>query len=44
MWPPPGLFLTTMPERAYVPELTILPTEIQALGETSAASQPVSDV
>jgi NAD(P)-dependent dehydrogenase (short-subunit alcohol dehydrogenase family) len=38
------LFLATLPERAYVPELTILPTEIQALGKTSAASPPVSDV
>ncbi|MDP8949692.1 MAG: SDR family NAD(P)-dependent oxidoreductase, partial [Actinomycetota bacterium] len=38
------VFLATLPERAYVPELTILPTEIQALGKTSAASPPVSDV
>ena len=44
MWPPPGLFLTTLPECTYVPELTILPMEIQTLGKTSAASQLVSDV
>jgi NAD(P)-dependent dehydrogenase (short-subunit alcohol dehydrogenase family) len=36
------LFLATLPPRAYVPELTILPTEIQALGKTSTASPPVS--
>jgi NAD(P)-dependent dehydrogenase (short-subunit alcohol dehydrogenase family) len=36
------LFLATLPERAYVPELTILPTEIQALGKTSTASPPVA--
>jgi NAD(P)-dependent dehydrogenase (short-subunit alcohol dehydrogenase family) len=35
-------FLATLPPRAYVPELTILPTEIQALGKTSTASPPVS--
>ena len=35
------LFLATLPERAYVPELTILPTEMQALGKTSTASPPV---
>ena len=28
------LFLATLPPRAYVPELTILPTELQALGGT----------
>ena len=33
-------FLATLPPRAYVPELTILPTEIQALGKTSSASPP----
>jgi NAD(P)-dependent dehydrogenase (short-subunit alcohol dehydrogenase family) len=33
-------FLATLPARAYVPELTILPTEIQALGKTSTASPP----
>jgi NAD(P)-dependent dehydrogenase (short-subunit alcohol dehydrogenase family) len=34
------LFLVTLPPRAYVPELTILPTEIQALGKTSTATPP----
>jgi len=33
-------FLATLPPRAYVPELTILPTEIQALGKTSSATPP----
>ena len=33
-------FLATLPERAYVPELTILPTAIQALGKTSTATPP----
>lgn len=28
------LFLVTLPPRAYVPELTILPTQLQALGDT----------
>src|SRR5215218_3721040 len=36
------LFLATLPPRAYVPQLTILPTEIQALGKTSTATPPVS--
>jgi NAD(P)-dependent dehydrogenase (short-subunit alcohol dehydrogenase family) len=36
------LFLATLPERAYVPELTILPTAIQALGKTSTATPPVA--
>jgi NAD(P)-dependent dehydrogenase (short-subunit alcohol dehydrogenase family) len=36
------LFLATLPERAYVPELTILPTAIQALGKTSTATPPTS--
>jgi NAD(P)-dependent dehydrogenase (short-subunit alcohol dehydrogenase family) len=36
------LFLATLPARAYVPELTILPTEIQALGKTSTATPPVA--
>jgi NAD(P)-dependent dehydrogenase (short-subunit alcohol dehydrogenase family) len=36
------LFLATLPERAYVPELTILPTEIQALGKSSTATPPVA--
>ena len=35
-------FLASLPERAYVPELTILPTGIQALGKTSTATPPVS--
>ncbi len=35
-------FLATLPPRAYVPELTILPTEIQALGKTSTATPPVA--
>jgi NAD(P)-dependent dehydrogenase (short-subunit alcohol dehydrogenase family) len=38
------LFLATLPERAYVPEMTILPTAIQALGKSSSASPPVPDV
>ena len=29
------LFLATLPPRAYVPELTMVPTAIQALGKTS---------
>ena len=32
--------LATLPERAYIPELTILPTAIQALGKTSTATPP----
>ena len=36
------LFLATLPERAYVPELTILPTAIQALGKTSTATPPTT--
>jgi NADP-dependent 3-hydroxy acid dehydrogenase YdfG len=36
------LFLATLPERAYIPELTILPTAIQALGKTSTATPPVA--
>jgi NAD(P)-dependent dehydrogenase (short-subunit alcohol dehydrogenase family) len=35
------LFLATLPERAYIPELTILPTALQALGKTSTATPPV---
>jgi NAD(P)-dependent dehydrogenase (short-subunit alcohol dehydrogenase family) len=35
-------FLATLPPRAYVPELTILPTEIQAMGKTSTATPPVA--
>jgi NAD(P)-dependent dehydrogenase (short-subunit alcohol dehydrogenase family) len=37
------LFLATLPERAYVPEMTILPTAIQALGKSSTASPPVPE-
>lgn len=36
------LFLATLPPRAYVPELTMVPTAIQALGKTSTATPPVS--
>lgn len=35
------LFLATLPPRAYVPELTIVPTTLQALGKTSVATPPV---
>jgi NAD(P)-dependent dehydrogenase (short-subunit alcohol dehydrogenase family) len=38
------LFLATLPERAYVPEITILPTAIQALGKSSTASPPPPEV
>ncbi len=34
------LFLATLPPRAYVPELTMVPTMIQALGKTSTATPP----
>lgn len=37
------LFLATLPPRAYVPELTILPTALQALGKSSTASPPVPE-
>ena len=37
------LFLATLPPRAYVPELTILPTRLQALGKTSTASPPLPE-
>jgi NAD(P)-dependent dehydrogenase (short-subunit alcohol dehydrogenase family) len=36
------LFLATLPPHAYVPELTMVPTAIQALGKTSTATPPVS--
>ena len=36
------LFLATLPPRAYVPELVMVPTEIQALGKTSTATPPVA--
>ena len=35
------LFLATLPPRAYVPELTMVPTAIQALGKTSTATPPI---
>ena len=35
------LFLATLPPRAYVPELTMLATMIQALGKTSTAIPPL---
>ena len=35
------LFLATLPPRAYVPELTLVPTELQALGKTSTATPPL---
>ena len=35
------LFLATLPPRAYVPELTMVPTMIQALGKTSTATPPM---
>ena len=35
------LFLATLPPRAYVPELTMVPTAIQALGKTSIATPPM---
>ncbi|HKH12205.1 MAG TPA: SDR family NAD(P)-dependent oxidoreductase [Rubrobacter sp.] len=34
------LFLATLPPRAYVPELTMVPTMLQALGKTSTATPP----
>ncbi len=37
------LFLATLPPRAYVPELTMVPTAIQALGKTSTATPPVGE-
>lgn len=36
------LFLATLPPRAYVPELTMIPAAIQALGKTGVATPPVS--
>jgi NAD(P)-dependent dehydrogenase (short-subunit alcohol dehydrogenase family) len=35
------LFLATLPPHAYVPELIMVPTAIQALGKTSTATPPV---
>ena len=34
------LFLATLPPRAYVPELAMVPTALQALGKTSTATPP----
>ena len=36
------LFLATLPSHAYVPELTMVPTAIQAIGKTSTATPPVA--
>jgi hypothetical protein len=36
-------FLATLPERAYIPELTILPSALQSLGKSSTASPPVPE-
>src|SRR5918995_1175839 len=36
------LFLAVLPPRAYVPELTMVPTAIQALGKTSTATPPIA--
>lgn len=36
------LFLATLPPRAYVPELTMIPAAIQALGKTGVATPQVS--
>ena len=35
------LFLATLPSHAYVPELTMVPTKLQAMGKTSIATPPV---
>lgn len=37
------LFLATLPPRAHVPELMMVPTALQAFGKTSTASPPVAD-
>lgn len=36
------LFLAALPPRAYIPELMMVPTALQALGKTSTASPPVA--
>ena len=36
-------FLVTLPPRAHVPELTMVPTALQALGKTGFASPPVPE-
>ncbi len=38
------LFALTLPPRAYVPELTILPTVLQAVGKTNVANPPLPDI
>jgi NADP-dependent 3-hydroxy acid dehydrogenase YdfG len=38
------LFAVTLPPRAHVPELTILPTALQAVGKTNVANPAVPDV
>ncbi len=35
------LFLATLPPAAYVPELTMVPTRLQAMGKTSVATPPM---
>lgn len=35
-------FLVTLPPRAHVPELSMVPTQLQALGKTGVASPPVA--
>jgi NADP-dependent 3-hydroxy acid dehydrogenase YdfG len=37
------LFALTLPERASVPEITILPTALQAVGKTNVANPPLPD-
>lgn len=36
------LFLVPLPSRAHVPELTVIPTALQALGKTGVATPPIS--
>ncbi len=38
------LFAVTLPARAHVPELTILPTALQAVGKTNVANPQIPDV
>lgn len=37
------LFLVTLPPNAHVPELTMVPTQLQALGKTGVATPPVPE-
>lgn len=37
------LFLVTLPPNAHVPELTMVPTELQALGKTGVATPQIQD-